>query len=180
MKTSQKRKKRAKAKEPWGRWLPCKNLHIQGPNGAEEKYEETWKNNRYQVSIRSFESDVFKYDDGKPFVMKYVTIKRIDKEAVHDWRDIQRIKNELLGSEIEAVELYPSESRLMDTSNQYHIWAMPEGMGWPLGFFDPRCVTSPEAAEKVGAKQRPFENPPDDLDEKVPEIMDSYRKLKKS
>jgi hypothetical protein len=37
---------------------------------------------------------------------------------VHDWRDLQRIKNQLVGPECEAVELYPAESRKVDTANQ--------------------------------------------------------------
>ena len=39
----------------------------------------------------------------------YLSIKRKDKKAVHDWRHFQLIKNELVGEEIEAIELYPAE-----------------------------------------------------------------------
>jgi hypothetical protein len=182
MKPSQKRKKRARAqsREPWGEWGRCHALKIEGPNGTVEKYDETWRNNRYQVSIRRFPCEAFKDDDGTPLTMAYVTIKRNDKESIHDWRDLQRIKNELLGPEVEAVELYPAESRLVDTSNQYHLWALPEGVPWPFGFFDSRLVSSPESAEEVGAKQRPFEDPPDDLDAKQEEVREQYRQLKTS
>jgi hypothetical protein len=44
---------------------------------------------------------------------------RLDGQAIHDWRELQRIKNEIVGDEIEAVELYPAESRLLDTANWY-------------------------------------------------------------
>jgi hypothetical protein len=53
---------------------------------------------------------------------RHLSIKRIDQEPVHDWRDLQRIKNQLLGPDCEAVELYPAEERLVDTANQYHLW----------------------------------------------------------
>jgi len=113
--------------------------------------DEVWLNNRYQVMIRRF--------DANGVEMTHLSIKRIDKNPIRDWRDLQRIKNELLGPEIEAVELYPSESRLVDTSNQYHLWALPEDMMFPFGYGD-RLVTE-EGIE--GSKQRAFDEKPDDL-----------------
>jgi len=53
--------------------------------------------------------------------MLHLSIKRLDKHPVRDWRHFQRIKNELIGEENEAVELYPAQSRLVDTTNQYHL-----------------------------------------------------------
>lgn len=74
--------------------------------------EETlWINHTYQVNRREL---------GGGGV--HLSIKRIDQEPVHDWRDLQRIKNELLGPECEAVELCPAESRRVDSANQYHLW----------------------------------------------------------
>lgn len=87
--------------------------------------------------------------------MWHLSIKRRDKQAVHDWRHLQRIKNELLGPEIEAVELYPAESRLVDMANQYHLWGI-EGFQFPFGFAD-RNVGTAEAAAELGAVQRPHE-----------------------
>ena len=64
----------------------------------------------------------------------YLSIKRKDKKALHDWRHFQLIKNELVGEEIEAIELYPAESRLHDTANQFHLFCNPMGtkvkFGW--------------------------------------------------
>jgi len=34
----------------------------------------------------------------------------------------------------EAIELYPSESRLMDTANQYHLFVFPENYLIPFGW----------------------------------------------
>jgi hypothetical protein len=73
--------------------------------------ESLWINDSYQVSVRDL-------GDGG----RHLSIKRIDQEPVHDWRDLQRIKNQLLGPDCEAVELYPAEERLVDTANQYHLW----------------------------------------------------------
>jgi len=89
----------------------------------------------------------------------HLSIKRNDRESVHDWRDLQIIKNTFCGDDAEGVEIYPAESRLVDTSNQYHLWVFPPGTPLPLGFNDGRLVT---AAKFGSAKQRPFEVEPQD------------------
>lgn len=85
----------------------------------------------------------------------HLSIRRQDREPANDWRDFQRIKSELAGPEWEAVQLYPAESRLVDTSNQYHLWCI-RGR-FPFGW-DERCVMS-EDGRIQGARQRPV---PDD------------------
>lgn len=112
--------------------------------------DEIWVNSRYQVNIdRNVDPG-----DGWP-KMIHLSIKRLDKEPIHDWRDLQRIKNELVGAEHEAVELYPAESRVVDSANQYHLWAIAEKgvkfpFGWMTGFKQPQSHGN--------AKQRPFES----------------------
>lgn len=102
-----------------------------------------YRNDLYQVAI----------DAGacEPFL--HLSIKRIDREPIHDWRHLQAIKNELVGAEREAFEVYPAESRLVDAANQYHLWALPEGARLPVGF-DKRLTATPEEAAAVGSKQR--------------------------
>jgi hypothetical protein len=99
--------------------------------------EETlWANETYQVSVRDlpgFATLSGKVGQGG----RHLSIKRIDQEPVHDWRDLQRIKNELLGPECEAVELYPAESRLVDSANQYHLWGTADpAFRFGFGFED--------------------------------------------
>lgn len=109
-----------------------------------------WINDRYQV---------FRYvpkDEGLSGLV-WLSIKRRDKEPIRDWRHMQQIKNELVGPEREGVELFPAESRLVDSSNQYHLWVMPEGMPFEVGF-PGGLIMGPEAATVVGAKQRPWED----------------------
>jgi hypothetical protein len=95
---------------------------------------ELWENNRYQVVLRRREGGPF-----GPCV--HLTIRSADGSARHDWRDFQRIKNELVGEEAEAVELYPAESRLVDTANHYHLWVFPE-YRFPFGMQE-REVSGP-------------------------------------
>ncbi len=80
--------------------------------------------------------------------------RRFTKESVHDWRHLQKIKNDLVGKENEGVELYPAESRLVDTSNQYHLFVLqdPE-MKFPIGFQERMVATQ----SMLGTEQRGFD-----------------------
>jgi hypothetical protein len=54
----------------------------------------------------------------------HLTIERLDLALCHDWQVFQTIKNEIVGPEYEAVEMYPAHSRLMDEANKYHLWIL--------------------------------------------------------
>jgi hypothetical protein len=116
--------------------------------------DEIWLNNIYQVFLRRLNDP----PAGWPPLV-HLSVKRVDKEPIHDWRDLQRIKNELVGPECEGVELYPAESRLVDSANQYHLWviAVP-GTTFPFGFRD-RLVSQGGGR---GSKQRDFDEAPPD------------------
>lgn len=64
----------------------------------------------------------------------HLTFKRNDRAAVRDWRHFQAIKNEVAGPEREAVEIFPPESELVDSANEYHLFVLPDGQMSPLGF----------------------------------------------
>jgi len=87
-------------------------------------------NDTYQVAI----------ERNGPLI--HMSIRRHDGQPCKDWRDHQRIKSELIGPEFEAVELFPAESRLIDTTNEYHLWVHPSpGYRFPFGFNSHRWVT---------------------------------------
>lgn len=98
-----------------------------------------WENYLYTATLR-------RYAQGWPFgggPWAAIGICCEDGEARHDWRDFQRIKNDLVGAEWEAIELYPAESRLMDPSNYYMLWCAPRiEIGKSLG----RVLCGPENA----------------------------------
>lgn len=154
----QKRKdwKKKNSPQPWGEWedgfVPAKAIELSPRlEGSTIKM-----NNHFQVWIREE-----KGKEGWPDMI-WLSIKRHDKEAFHDWRIFQRIKNELVGEENEAVEIYPAESRKVDTANQYHLWVMkdPE-VRFPFGFFDGRIVDYTGELQKdlaPNAKQRPLDS----------------------
>lgn len=111
---------------------------------------EYWRNDLYQVQTRRFFNESFQCD------MMHINIRRIDGAAIFDWRHRQQIKTELVGAENEAFELYPAESRLVDTSNKYHLWAfvdptvrLPVDIGQ-----DARDVVAEEVQGPPGVRQR--------------------------
>jgi hypothetical protein len=114
--------------------------------------DKLWKNNRYQVAVRR----VLDAETNRGFPpMIHLSIKRLDREVIHDWRDLQRIKNELVGPEHEAVELYPAQSRLTDTANQYHLWVLADaGVRFPIGWETGAVSSAPQVGK---SRQRPIE-----------------------
>jgi len=85
----------------------------------------------------------------------WLSIRRLDRKPIHDWRDLQEIKNLVVGPEHEAMEIYPKESRVMDTANQYHLWVLKDPndtipIGWPIGL---KSDTTAEGA--VQRKRKP-------------------------
>jgi hypothetical protein len=108
---------------------------------------EWWENSRYLV-IKKRE----KRHDSLGWVW-WLSFRRLDRQPVgrERFRDFQRIKNELLGVEATAFEIYPAESRLADTSNQYHLWAYDDLRGFPFGFAN-RGVLDDDS----GLTQRPL------------------------
>lgn len=89
--------------------------------------EKFFINDKYQVNVSTVQSPLG--------AIVHLSIKRLDKAPVHDWRDIQAIKNELVGPENEGMELYPAESRLTDCAPQYHIWVFADpSLRIPIGW----------------------------------------------
>jgi len=107
---------------------------------------EIWINDIYQVQRRVIPPDNV-----------HLNIRRRDGGPIlRDWRHFQQIKNELIGPECEAVELYPAESRLVDTSNKFHLWGVLDPtFRFPLGF-EERDVQYEGSKETPGMRQRPL------------------------
>jgi hypothetical protein len=163
----------AVAQLPWTPFAKAEPLP-QLPN------DTIYLNSRYQVNVR-------KYRCPDPFGDCYeLSVKTRDKAPVHDWRDLQRIKNELMGEDVEAVEVYPSEKRLVDTANQYYLYAFPElktSAGelqrcFPFGFRE-RLVCE-EAPENGGQRRFAPEHRPKDLttQEEMKKRFDEEMKLR--
>lgn len=114
--------------------------------------QAVYMNERYQVNVQVIRAP-FGPDTGDVF---WLSIKRRDREVIHDWRELQAIKNQIVGDEHEGFEVYPAESRLVDLANQFHLWVFADPkVRLPVGFRT-REVIGARAAAAWGARQRPF------------------------
>jgi len=136
--------------KPSRRLEPCRILayHAGEPAHGLPAWND-WENDLYYGSLRRYESGA-PLGGGGPYAVIGISTK--SEAALHDWRDFQRIKNDLLGTEWEGVELYPAESRLVDPSNRFYIWCFPPGVLAALGFAHRRV----EGPQEGGVPQRPF------------------------
>lgn len=57
--------------------------------------------------------------------LRHLSIHRHDRKAMRDWRHLQQIKSEVLGPASFAVEMFPPDDLVFDTSNEYHLWELP-------------------------------------------------------
>lgn len=112
----------------------------------EETKVEYWLNDIYQVQVKR---------DTKS---AHINIRRRDGRPIfRDWRHFQWIKNQLVGEECEGIELYPAESRLVDTSNKYHIFCITDPtFRFPFGF-DRKDVDYTSKSKQPGLRQRPWD-----------------------
>jgi len=89
------------------------------------------------TAVIVYQNDVYRVDlkHAPPFI--HLDIRRRDGKTCNEWQDFQRIKNELVGPEHEALQLFPAESRLVDTGNEYHLWVCSDTQArFQFGFKD--------------------------------------------
>lgn len=131
------------AARAWGPWQalrfqpnPTLDALAEVVPGITEPFGQVlWKNGVLAVLV---EVDAAHLDPPCPVL--HLSFRREDRKPIRDWRHVQRMKSELCGADVEAVELYPAEDRLLDGSNQYHLWAFPPGLRLPWGINGGRAV----------------------------------------
>jgi hypothetical protein len=70
-----------------------------------------------------------------PTAWTWLEIIPRDGLPVRRWRDLQRVKNEIMGPQREAVEIFPGENRLHGLEvNAFDLWVAPEGQRFPFGW----------------------------------------------
>jgi hypothetical protein len=94
------------------RWEPLR----QDPD-----HPELWGNATLTASVHRYSDELV-----------HISYHYRDRRPLRDWRVGQRVKNQLVGEDWEAVELYPRESRVVDTANESHLWCVPFDL--PFGF----------------------------------------------
>lgn len=56
----------------------------------------------------------------------HIRIRRIDDKPICNYVDFQEIKNQFLGDEAEAIQVFPKVSNYVDNTNTYHLFSWPE------------------------------------------------------
>ena len=111
------------------------------------KNKEHWSNGTYYAILdKDCDSEFLVGSDLFGHHVWYLRVGRIDSifqtqgVPIHDWSVLQGIKNEIVGPEFEAVELYPAQSRLMNRECCYHLWILASDTGetkpprFPIGY----------------------------------------------
>ena len=102
---------------------------------------ECWVNTIYQVLVyRGEDADELIHEKSLKGKCTYLSIKRRDKRPVNNWQDMQTIKNRLCGTETDAIQIFPKESRMINQANQYHLIVFPYDYYLPFGWHGKRIV----------------------------------------
>jgi hypothetical protein len=125
---------------------------------AEESYQyqkrsEKWENSKYKVTFdRQCDHVHPNWPEG--LACWYISFSMKDGGHLIDWREIQEMKNQVVGEEHEAVMLFPKDSRCMDTANQFHLYIIGDkGQEFPVGWQCQKAVTD-ETDGKADCNQR--------------------------
>jgi|TARA_R110002074_G_scaffold194806_1_gene360905 hypothetical protein len=113
-----------------------------------------YANEDYLVQVYDKElADEMVHTDDLKGKCTWLSIRRQDRGHLQDWADLQQIKNFICGKTREAIQLYPSEDRLIDTANQYHLIVFPQDVLIPFGWHVGRTVSS-ESVEVNNSKTK--------------------------
>lgn len=126
--------KRARASGKWPPWEEVSASEIReiipvlGMGWASE-VSRVWRNGVFVVLFREVRTA------WGPVV--HLAVRTVGNNVV-EWAEKQRIKDELMGPERLAVEVFPPRSDLVDEADMYHVWVLPVGMTLPfsIGYGD--------------------------------------------
>jgi len=100
----------------WNKFEDCTNEAIEkhiilNPN-SNFIVDKVFANNKYIVQVFYHKFRNFKF-------YTKVMCRRNDSEPICNWHDLFRIKNEIFGEEVEAIQFLPKKSELIDSANLY-------------------------------------------------------------
>lgn len=120
---------------------------------------EWWGNEVYSCCV---DRDSDMHALGNEIRLVHISYHRRDRAPCEDWREAQAIKTAVCGPDAEGIALYPSERRVMDTANEYHIWVPflrhnDEPLCFPIGWPEGKRSDADDTAHDVfGSVQRAF------------------------
>lgn len=97
-------------------------INLQTANYVPKGMTRAFKNTRYIVMV-------FDNSPTSQGTATRVMVQKHDNTTIlKHWSEMQKIKNEIFGEEIMAIEYYPPKSKLIDDYNIYWFWIFPEGV----------------------------------------------------
>lgn len=63
--------------------------------------------------------------------VRHLRVRRYDDRDGITWDELQAVKNERLGPDARAIEIYPPESELVNEANIRHLWVIPDDVALP-------------------------------------------------
>ena len=85
--------------------------------------DKTFTNDVYLVICRDVPKEC---NPGKVRKAKWLSVRRLDGQKIAEWADLQNIKNQVLGENGEAIQIFPAQDSAIDSVNQYHLFGAPD------------------------------------------------------
>ena len=106
------------------------------------------------AAVHVYENDLYHVDVNYTPPFAHLAIRRHDGLPCKEWMHFQQIKNEIIGPEHEAMELFPAESRLVNSANEYHLWVHTNSSyRFPVGFCRRFVLSDPAAGRRAMVRQ---------------------------
>lgn len=84
-----------------------------------------FKNNHYVVMIFDDKKMTVPFLENEFSAVQAMVQRHDDKPIPNHWSELQKIKNEIFGTEAVAIEYYPEAKNLIDMANIYWLWLIP-------------------------------------------------------
>jgi len=95
------------------------------PQSALEKLHQVWRSNSFMAQVVVEANGIYRVSVNRTAIGE--DMRWIDGIT---WEELQGIKGEIGFGDKMAVEVYPSDSEVVNVANMRHLWVLPE----PLPF----------------------------------------------
>lgn len=96
-------------------------------NKAKTKVNTDQPNNPHWDWSQTYSAQIGQTSTRFGFV-DHLKVKRHDHKGGIGWDVLQRIKQDVLGSDVLAVEFYPPSTDVVNELNMRHLWVVPEAL----------------------------------------------------
>ena len=115
-----KREERARKSGEWGPWETLTFPRGSAGGGFAADFTTVHRNTVFSVLDRTLPNGV-----------RHLAVSSLSQERP-TWWEMQRIKNELAGTTLTAIEVYPPQTQVVDGANMFHIWVLNEPLPFGL------------------------------------------------